>query len=85
GGLGGMGGGMGMLGGIPGHIAVMHTDDANSKETQFLRRRCFNCRTTDPPSWRRSTLNQGKIVCNKCGLYERTHMRPRPPRFDEMR
>jgi len=66
-------------------IVVMHTDDAASKETQFLRRRCFNCHTTEPPSWRRSTLNTGKIVCNKCGLYERTHMRPRPPRFDEMR
>jgi hypothetical protein len=60
----GGGGVTGMLGGIPGHIAVMHTDDANSKETQFLRRRCFNCRTTDPPSWRRSTLNTGKIVSN---------------------
>ena len=85
-------------------VVVMHTDDAASKETQFLRRRCFNCHTTEPPSWRRSTLNTGKIVrnilfplmhrpsqyscfqvCNKCGLYERTHMRPRPPRFDEMR
>ena len=60
--VGGGGGVPGLLGGIPGHIAVMHTDDANSKETQFLRRRCFNCRTTDPPSWRRSTLNTGKIV-----------------------
>jgi GATA-binding protein, other eukaryote len=24
-------------------------------------------------------------VCNKCGLYERTHLRPRPLRFDELR
>lgn len=64
---------------------VQHTDDAASKETQFLRRRCFNCHTTEPPSWRRSTLNPGKIVCNKCGLYERTHLRPRPLRFDELR
>ena len=24
-------------------------------------------------------------VCNKCGLYERTHLRPRPHRFDELR
>ncbi|KAK7015612.1 hypothetical protein R3P38DRAFT_2518817, partial [Favolaschia claudopus] len=39
--------------------------------------RCFNCHTTEPPSWRRSTLNPGKIVCNKCGLYERTHLRAR--------
>ncbi|KAJ7194586.1 hypothetical protein GGX14DRAFT_678744 [Mycena pura] len=72
--------------GYPSHgIAVQHTDDAASKETQYLRRRCFNCHTTEPPSWRRSTLNPGKIVCNKCGLYERTHLRPRPLRFDELR
>ncbi|VDC00386.1 unnamed protein product [Peniophora sp. CBMAI 1063] len=66
-------------------IPVQHTDDAASKETQYLRRRCFNCSQTEPPSWRRSTLNPGKIVCNKCGLYERTHLRPRPLRFDELR
>ncbi|KAL4262645.1 hypothetical protein AB1N83_008088 [Pleurotus pulmonarius] len=66
-------------------MPVQHTDDAASKETQYLRRRCFNCHTTEPPSWRRSTLNPGKIVCNKCGLYERTHLRPRPLRFDELR
>ena len=72
---------------LPPHnnIPIQHTDDAASKETQFLRRRCFNCHTTEPPSWRRSTLNPGKIVCNKCGLYERTHLRPRPLRFDELR
>jgi GATA-binding protein len=68
-----------------GGLHVQHTDDAASKETQYLRRRCFNCHTTEPPSWRRSTLNPGKIVCNKCGLYERTHLRPRPLRFDELR
>lgn len=66
-------------------IPIQHTDDAASKETQYLRRRCHNCHTTEPPSWRRSTLNPGKIVCNKCGLYERTHLRPRPQRFDELR
>jgi GATA-binding protein len=72
---------------LPPHAAIpiQHTDDAASKETQYLRRRCFNCHTTEPPSWRRSTLNPGKIVCNKCGLYERTHLRPRPLRFDELR
>lgn len=59
-------------------IPVMHTDDAASKETQYLRRKCFNCENTEPLSWRRSTLNPGKIVCNKCGLYERTHNKPRP-------
>ena len=72
---------------LPPHtnLPVQHTDDAASKETQYLRRRCFNCHTTEPPSWRRSTLNPGKIVCNKCGLYERTHLRARPLRFDELR
>ncbi|KIK96410.1 hypothetical protein PAXRUDRAFT_310605 [Paxillus rubicundulus Ve08.2h10] len=70
---------------VGGVVPIQHTDDAASKETQYLRRRCFNCRTTEPPSWRRSTLNPGKIVCNKCGLYERTHLRPRPLRFDELR
>ncbi|KAJ3520493.1 hypothetical protein NMY22_g12734 [Coprinellus aureogranulatus] len=48
-------------------LPVQHTDDAASKETQYLRRRCFNCHTTEPPSWRRSTLNPGKIVCNNSG------------------
>ena len=67
----------------PHGIPIQHTDDAASKETQYLRRRCYNCHTTEPPSWRRSTLTPGKIVCNKCGLYERTHLRPRPLRFDQ--
>ena len=69
----------------PHGIPIQHTDEASSKETQYLRRLCYNCRTTEPPSWRRSTLAPGKIVCNKCGLYERTHLRPRPLRFDELR
>ncbi|KAF7789193.1 hypothetical protein EIP86_000130, partial [Pleurotus ostreatoroseus] len=66
-------------------LLVQHTDDAASKEIQYLRRRCHNCHTTEPPSWRRSTPNPGKLVCTKCGLYERTHLRPRPLRFDELR
>ncbi|KAJ7790542.1 hypothetical protein B0H14DRAFT_210041 [Mycena olivaceomarginata] len=69
----------------PHGVPVQYTDDAVSKETQYLRRRCFNCHMTEPPSWRRSTLNPGKIVCNKCGLYERTHLRARPRMFDELR
>lgn len=66
------------------HHGVMYTDDASSKETQYLRRTCFNCRAIEPPSWRRSALNQGKIVCNRCGLYERTHLRARPHRIGEL-
>jgi hypothetical protein len=61
----------------PHHIVhVVFTDDAASKETQYLRRRCHNCQQVEPPSWRRSHLVPGKIVCNRCGLYERTHLRP---------
>lgn len=71
--------------GFPHHGAlVTYTDDASSKETQHLRRRCFNCRAIEPPSWRRSALNHGKIVCNRCGLYERTHLRARPLRIGEL-
>ena len=66
-------------------VHVVFTDDAASKETQYLRRRCHNCQQVEPPSWRRSHLVPGKIVCNRCGLYERTHLRPRPHRFDEVR
>ncbi|CAE6477882.1 unnamed protein product [Rhizoctonia solani] len=72
---------------VPTHhvVHVVFTDDAASKETQYLRRRCHNCQQVEPPSWRRSHLVPGKIVCNRCGLYERTHLRPRPHRFDEVR
>ncbi|KEP55364.1 GATA zinc finger protein [Rhizoctonia solani 123E] len=72
---------------VPAHhiVHVVFTDDAASKETQYLRRRCHNCQQVEPPSWRRSHLVPGKIVCNRCGLYERTHLRPRPHRFDEVR
>ncbi|KZP02887.1 hypothetical protein FIBSPDRAFT_690997, partial [Athelia psychrophila] len=49
-------------------LLPQHTDDTGSKETRYLRQRRFNCHMTEPRSWRRSTLNLGKIVCNKCGL-----------------
>ncbi len=59
-GVGGGGPGIGTT--TIGGIQIMYTDDASSKETQFLRRRCYNCHTTEPPSWRRSILHEGKIV-----------------------
>ncbi|KAJ6614666.1 hypothetical protein B0H10DRAFT_1802948 [Mycena sp. CBHHK59/15] len=55
----------------------LFTDTACSKETQYLRRKCFNCQTSETPSWRRSASDPSKVVCNKCGLYERTMLRPR--------
>ncbi|KAJ7826596.1 hypothetical protein B0H14DRAFT_2817037 [Mycena olivaceomarginata] len=31
--------------------------------------------------WRRSNSSLGKVSCNKCGLFERPHSRPRPEQF----
>ncbi|KAJ7061205.1 hypothetical protein C8F01DRAFT_1231143 [Mycena amicta] len=33
----------------------------------------------------RSNLNAGKVLCNKCGLFERTHNRSRPEAFPHKR
>ncbi|KAF8169434.1 hypothetical protein K438DRAFT_1855361, partial [Mycena galopus ATCC 62051] len=49
-------------------IQVVHTDDAATKLSDRVRRRCFNCCTTDTSTWRRSNLSPGKVLCNKCGL-----------------
>ncbi|KAJ7779810.1 hypothetical protein B0H16DRAFT_1300082 [Mycena metata] len=78
-----VGGGPG--GGLGAGIAVMHTDDAATKLSDRVRRRCFNCCTTETSTWRRSNLSPGKVLCNKCGLFERTHSRPRPEQFPHKR
>lgn len=72
---------------IPGQpqVASIYTDDANTKLSERVRRRCFNCCTTDTSTWRRSNLSPGKVLCNKCGLFERTHSRPRPEQFPHKR
>ncbi|CAK5262320.1 unnamed protein product [Mycena citricolor] len=64
---------------------VMLTDDAATRVTDRVRRRCFNCTTTETSTWRRSNLSPGKVLCNKCGLFERTHARPRPEQFPHRR
>jgi hypothetical protein len=81
---------------------AIYTDDATTKLNDRIRRRCFNCCTTDTSTWRRSSLNPGKVVsilyavlpyrrlllsqlCNKCGLFERTHNRARPEQFPHKR
>ncbi|KAH9926290.1 uncharacterized protein BXZ73DRAFT_90960 [Epithele typhae] len=64
---------------------IIHTDDATTKLSDRVRRKCFNCRTTDTSTWRRSSLTPGKVLCNKCGLFERTHSRPRPEAFPHKR
>ncbi|KAF8879167.1 hypothetical protein BD779DRAFT_1676558 [Infundibulicybe gibba] len=64
---------------------IGYTDDAATKLSDRVRRRCFNCSTTDTSTWRRSNLSPGKVLCNKCGLFERTHSRPRPEQFPHKR
>lgn len=36
---------------------------------------CANCETKHTPLWRKC---EGQIVCNACGIYYRTHGKPRP-------
>jgi hypothetical protein len=86
----------------PGGDNISYTDEANTKITNRLRRRCFNCKATETSTWRRSVLSPGKLVgfqgyltervhliqsqlCNKCGLFERTHAIPRPQKFPRRR
>ena len=82
---------------------ISYTDEANSKISNRLRRRCFNCKAIETSTWRRSVLSPGKLVghqgyliergvylshsqlCNKCGLFERTHSIPRPKKFPRRR
>jgi hypothetical protein len=49
---------------LPGQAtgASIYTDDANTKLSDRVRRRCFNCCTTDTSTWRRSNLSPGKVV-----------------------
>jgi hypothetical protein len=42
---------------------TIYTDDARMKLGNGMRRQCFNCRATQTTTWRRSTLNSGKMVC----------------------
>ncbi|KAJ8094012.1 hypothetical protein PM082_009899 [Marasmius tenuissimus] len=72
-------------GGSPGSGEITYTEDAATKLSDRVRRRCFNCGTIDTSTWRRSNLNPGKVLCNKCGLFERTHSRPRPEQFPHKR
>ncbi|KAI6044393.1 hypothetical protein EDC04DRAFT_2561351 [Pisolithus marmoratus] len=72
---------------LPGqnNYTIGYTDDASTKLSDKVRRRCFNCHTTDTSTWRRSNLSPGKVLCNKCGLFERTHGRSRPDQFPHRR
>ena len=41
---------------------IFYTEDANVRLTQRIRRQCFNCKTTETSTWRRSLLRTGKLV-----------------------
>jgi len=69
----------------PGNDEISFTDEANTKLSNRIRRRCFNCKATETSTWRRSVLSPGKLLCNKCGLFERTHAIPRPQKFPRRR
>jgi hypothetical protein len=66
-------------------IEVVFTDDAKRKLGEGVHRWCFNCRATETTTWRRSSLSPGKLLCNRCGLFERTHHIPRPEKFPRKR
>lgn len=44
------------------NISVVYTEDAATKLSDRVRRRCFNCCTSDTSTWRRSNLSPGKVV-----------------------
>lgn len=44
------------------NIPVVFTEDAATKLSDRVRRRCFNCCTSDTSTWRRSNLSPGKVV-----------------------
>ena len=55
--------GGGAVGGAAGGgYPIIYTDDAATKLSDRVRRRCFNCTTTDTSTWRRSSLHPGKVV-----------------------
>ncbi|KAJ7729574.1 hypothetical protein B0H16DRAFT_1275560, partial [Mycena metata] len=50
-----------------------------------VRRRRFNCCTTETRTWRRSNLTPGKVHTLLCSLFERTHSRPCREQFPHKR
>ena len=42
---------------------IIYTDDVSTKLSNRVRRKCYNCHTTNPSSWRRSDRTPGKVVC----------------------
>lgn len=57
-------------------VPIIHTDDAATKLSDRVRRRCFNCCTTDTSTWRRSNLSPGKVVRPSCHLFRQPLLIP---------
>ena len=45
------------------NFEIVFTDDARRKLGEGVHRWCFNCRSTETTTWRRSSLSPGKLVC----------------------
>ncbi|GBE86863.1 hypothetical protein SCP_1001050 [Sparassis crispa] len=52
------------------------TQSAPRQESQEVVAQCYNCHTTATPLWRKD--DEGKTVCNACGLYYKLHGSARP-------
>ncbi|KAI0633089.1 hypothetical protein C8Q77DRAFT_1158510 [Trametes polyzona] len=52
------------------------TQTAPRQESQEVVAQCYNCHTTATPLWRKD--DEGKTVCNACGLYYKLHGSARP-------
>lgn len=47
---------------VHGKDEISYTDEANTKLSNRIRRRCFNCKAIETSTWRRSVLTPGKLV-----------------------
>ncbi|KAF5363111.1 hypothetical protein D9757_011712 [Collybiopsis confluens] len=52
------------------------SNSAPRPETVEVMAQCYNCHTTATPLWRKD--DEGKTVCNACGLYYKLHGSARP-------
>ncbi|KAI0247186.1 hypothetical protein BJV78DRAFT_1086309, partial [Lactifluus subvellereus] len=52
------------------------TQAAPRQESSDIIAQCYNCHTTATPLWRKD--DEGKTVCNACGLYFKLHGSARP-------
>ncbi|KAF8591736.1 hypothetical protein K439DRAFT_1656586 [Ramaria rubella] len=67
----------------PKSMRAQHGDNARnnhnhsrSLDVDVIGAKCFNCNTTATPLWRKD--DEGKTVCNACGLYYKLHGTNRP-------